>query len=208
MLRKTIAHMEPEEQRILLHNIAGGYQPSAVKSKWSNEREIKCELRGEADTAPHRLLRCKATAEARNKRPQAIQILQQRQCWQYLLLPTQHPDTLSLSLHTTTPIRTGRITAVRNWNTHFLHRRLMPRPNGQNTEKSSICRSGGARISKRGRTTSTTARIRTQDNCMCERTPDNIQGGAQRDNAHHRDARKSAVARRGEHLQWSAWCKK
>ena len=93
LTRKVIQSLTPQERSIILLNMVGGYQPSAVKRIWADDEDGKCEFCGELDSRSHRLLHCHVLADVRDQHKEAVQSLQ-HVCpdWIYLPLARHHDE--------------------------------------------------------------------------------------------------------------------
>eukprot|EP00435_Cladocopium_sp_Y103_P051857 s137_g16.t1 len=85
------------EQKLIALNITGGFQTNAVKSKWDESIEVKCDFCDQVDCRIHRLAYCPATKHIRDQHADAVEIFESiKTDWQYLPLVSHHPSVLTM----------------------------------------------------------------------------------------------------------------
>jgi hypothetical protein len=91
--RRVFAKLTSREQKLIALNVTGGFQTNAIKHKWDDETQVKCDHCSQLDNRSHRLLSCEATHLIRVKHPHAVEVLGSiNPDWLYLPISTFHED--------------------------------------------------------------------------------------------------------------------
>ena len=104
--RRVFQSLTVHERSIIALNMVGGFQTEATKMKWNDESQGLCEICGQIDDRPHRILSCCAWEATRQKHVEAVELLR-GECsdWVYLSLARKHEevDVLNIILNARQP---------------------------------------------------------------------------------------------------------
>ena len=99
LVRKVLPKLTQKDRKCLSMNLTGGFQSACIKHKWNKSHDEACELCGQPDTRPHRILQCEAMKHVRERHKEAMQALEKRPQWVYIILPQLHRGQHELTLY-------------------------------------------------------------------------------------------------------------